>query len=108
LEHGLHVSESLFKAYYICPIFRYERPQKGRLREHHQFGIEALGAMDPALDVEVNRRGDVAVRSPGITGAEIQSTAWDAPYAGLVSRSLAYSLPASATMCEELQSGAMM
>ena len=42
-----------FKAWYVTPAFRYERPQKGRYRQHHQLGVEALGTDDPALDVEV-------------------------------------------------------
>ncbi|MBU6495433.1 MAG: histidine--tRNA ligase [Acidobacteria bacterium] len=42
-----------FKAWYITPAFRYERPQAGRYRQHHQVGVEALGTEDPALDVEV-------------------------------------------------------
>ncbi|MBW3668902.1 MAG: histidine--tRNA ligase [Actinobacteria bacterium] len=42
-----------FKAWYVAPNFRYERPQAGRYRQHHQVGIEALGTDDPDLDVEV-------------------------------------------------------
>jgi len=42
-----------FKAWYAAPSFRYERPQAGRYRQHHQLGIEALGTDDPELDVEV-------------------------------------------------------
>src|SRR5690606_20659506 len=41
------------KLYYIGPMFRYERPQKGRYRQFVQFGVEALGSMDPAIDAEV-------------------------------------------------------
>ncbi|OEH91501.1 histidine--tRNA ligase [Bacillus solimangrovi] len=41
------------KLYYIGPMFRYERPQAGRMRQFHQFGVEALGSNDPALDAEV-------------------------------------------------------
>jgi histidyl-tRNA synthetase len=41
------------KLYYFAAIFRYERPQKGRYRQHQQFGFEALGEGDPALDAEV-------------------------------------------------------
>jgi len=40
------------KVYYIGPNFRYERPQKGRLRQHHQFGVEAFGVAAPEQDVE--------------------------------------------------------
>lgn len=53
LEHGMFKLPQPVKLYYICPIFRFERPQKGRFRQHHQFGVEALGEMDPALDAEV-------------------------------------------------------
>jgi histidyl-tRNA synthetase len=42
-----------FKAWYAAPNFRYERPQGGRYRQHHQVGVEALGSDDPDLDVEV-------------------------------------------------------
>ncbi len=42
-----------FKSWYVAPSFRYERPQAGRYRQHHQLGVEALGTDDPDLDVEV-------------------------------------------------------
>ncbi len=42
-----------WKVWYCAPSFRYERPQAGRYRQHHQLGVEALGAADPELDVEV-------------------------------------------------------
>jgi histidyl-tRNA synthetase len=42
-----------WKAWYATPAFRYERPQRGRYRQHHQVGVEALGPADPDLDVEV-------------------------------------------------------
>ena len=48
-----HRPATPYKAWYITPAFRYERPQKGRYRQHHQLGVEALGTDDPALDVEV-------------------------------------------------------
>ena len=53
LEHGLHNLPQPVKLYYMASIFRYERPQAGRYREHHQFGYEAIGDDDPALDAEV-------------------------------------------------------
>jgi len=53
LEHGLHNLPQPVKLYYTAAIFRYERPQAGRFREHHQFGYEAIGDADPALDAEV-------------------------------------------------------
>ncbi len=41
------------KLYYMGPMFRYERPQKGRFRQLHQYGVEAIGSSDPAVDAEV-------------------------------------------------------
>ena len=53
LEHGLFNLAQPVRLYYIGPTFRYERPQAGRYRQHHQFGCEALGDADPVLDAEV-------------------------------------------------------
>ena len=53
LEHGLHNKPQPIKLYYFTTIYRYERPQAGRYREHHQFGCEAIGDADPALDAEI-------------------------------------------------------
>jgi len=53
LEHGMHNQPQPVKLYYIASIFRYERPQAGRFRQHYQFGYEAIGDDDPALDAEV-------------------------------------------------------
>ena len=53
LEHGLHNLPQPVRLYYIASIFRYERPQAGRYRQHYQFGYEAIGDNDPALDAEV-------------------------------------------------------
>jgi len=53
LEHGMKNLPQPIKLYYIASIFRYERPQAGRYRQHYQFGYEAIGDDDPALDGEV-------------------------------------------------------
>ncbi|MCL2695416.1 MAG: histidine--tRNA ligase [Clostridiales bacterium] len=54
IEHGLYAEAQPTKMYYLnSPIFRYERPQAGRLREHHQFGVEILGARGATADAEV-------------------------------------------------------
>ncbi len=53
LEHGMHNLPQPVKLYYMASIFRYERPQAGRYRQHYQFGYEAIGDDDPALDAEV-------------------------------------------------------
>jgi histidyl-tRNA synthetase len=53
LEHGLHKWPQPVKLWYYCPMFRYERPQAGRYREHYQLGVEAIGSADPMVDAEV-------------------------------------------------------
>ncbi len=53
IERGLKTYESSRKLYYIGPMFRHERPQAGRLRQFHQFGVEYVGSSDPSADVEV-------------------------------------------------------
>lgn len=53
IENGLASSPMPLKTYYITPCFRYERPQAGRLREFHQFGIEIFGAESYSQDAEV-------------------------------------------------------
>ena len=53
LEHKLYAESLLTKLFYIGPMFRYDRPQAGRYRQFHQFGIEALGSKGPAIDAEV-------------------------------------------------------
>jgi histidyl-tRNA synthetase len=53
LEHGLQNLPQPVKLFYNFSLYRYERPQAGRYREFHQFGCEAIGEVDPALDAEV-------------------------------------------------------
>src|SRR2546423_13416085 len=53
IENGLLNDEGArVKVFYLGPNFRYERPQKGRYRQHHQFGVEAFGVAGPEQDVE--------------------------------------------------------
>jgi histidyl-tRNA synthetase len=53
VENGLHVLPPPLKVWTTGPIFRHERPQAGRYRQHSQFDIEVIGESDPAVDVEV-------------------------------------------------------
>lgn len=48
-----HRPTAPWKVWYASPVFRYEKPQSGRYRQHHQLGVEAIGSADPDLDVEV-------------------------------------------------------
>lgn len=53
LEHNLGAGPQPAKFYYLGPMFRYDRPQAGRYRQFHQFGVEAIGSADPTVDAEV-------------------------------------------------------
>ena len=53
LQNKLYGDGGLVKLFYIGSMFRYDRPQAGRLREFHQFGVEALGEKNPAVDAEI-------------------------------------------------------
>ena len=72
LEHGLHNLPQPVKLYYMASIFRYERPQAGRYREHHQFGYEAIGDGDPTLDAEVIDMAWQFFQSLGLTHLSLQ------------------------------------
>ena len=67
LEHGMHNLPQPVRLYYFCPVFRYERPQSGRYRQHNQFGIEVLGDGSAAIDAEVI---EIAWRLPEALGLE--------------------------------------
>lgn len=53
LQNKLYGDNALTKLFYIGSMFRYDRPQAGRMREFHQFGVEAIGEINPAVDAEI-------------------------------------------------------
>ena len=53
IQHKLHALDPVSKLYYIGPMFRHERPQKGRYRQFHQIGAEVIGIDDPKIDAQV-------------------------------------------------------
>ena len=67
IENGLAQNGLPLKTYYIASIFRYEKPQNGRLREHHQFGVEMYGSDLPKADVEVISLANTFLRNVGLT-----------------------------------------
>jgi histidyl-tRNA synthetase len=71
LEHNLF-AQGPQRLYYIGPIFRYERPQKGRYRQSHQFGIECTGYAGPEADFEVISLAWNLVREYAITDAQLR------------------------------------
>ncbi|MGO1370937.1 MAG: histidine--tRNA ligase [Senegalia sp. (in: firmicutes)] len=72
IENKLYADPQPIKTFYITPIFRYERPQKGRLREHHQFGVEVYGSESPSIDAEVMSILDNLYKKLGVKGIELQ------------------------------------
>ena len=66
LQHGLHHSPQPVRLFYLCPMFRYDRPQAGRYRQLHQFGVEAIGDDDAAVDLEVIQLALDALRRVGL------------------------------------------
>lgn len=71
IENGLAQQPLPMKAYYLASVFRYERPQNGRLREHHQFGVELYGSELPAADAEVIALAHTFLISVGLTSLSL-------------------------------------
>jgi histidyl-tRNA synthetase len=67
VEHGLHREPQPQKLYTIAPMWRYDRPQRGRYREHWQLSVEAIGADDPALDAELIHLYSVILDGVGVS-----------------------------------------
>ena len=67
VEHGLHREPQPQKLYTIGPFWRYDRPQKGRYREHWQLSVEAIGSDDPAIDAEIIQLYDHLLARLGVT-----------------------------------------
>ena len=72
IENSLLQEGSVTKLYYVMRMYRYERGQRGRYREHQQTGIEAFGSKDPALDAEVIALAMEFYRKLGIRNAELR------------------------------------
>lgn len=71
IENGLAGGVLPLKMYYITPVFRYERPQAGRLREHHQFGVEMFGGKGAETDAEVILLARDYIAALGVEGVEL-------------------------------------
>jgi histidyl-tRNA synthetase len=71
LEHGLHREPQPVKLYTLATFYRYDKPQRGRYREHHQLSVECIGSADPAVDAEVIQLYDTLLRTLGVTRYEL-------------------------------------
>lgn len=106
VENKLYGEPDLTKLYYIAPMFRYERPQAGRYRQFHQFGIEAFGAVDPSLDAEVIALGYQFLKEIGLTGVTVEiNSVGNAPSRAAYRQTLLdFLTPMKETLCKDCQS----
>ncbi|MBQ9915148.1 MAG: ATP phosphoribosyltransferase regulatory subunit, partial [Clostridia bacterium] len=72
VENSIYAQPLPAKLYYLAPCFRYEKPQAGRLRAFHQFGVEVFGAEDAALDAEVISLALELFSRLGVGGVELE------------------------------------
>jgi len=71
MDHSLHLQPQPMRYYFFGPMFRYDKPQKGRYRQFHQIDIEVFGEKDPAIDAEIVEMADFLLRRLNVTDTEI-------------------------------------
>jgi histidyl-tRNA synthetase len=79
IQHNLREQSPINKLYYIDTLFRRERPQKGRYRQFHQFGIEAFGSENPEIDVEVIAVALAVLNNLGLEGLTLKLNSIGSP-----------------------------
>ena len=79
IEHKLYAQDPVAKLCYIGPMFRYERPQKGRYRQFHQIGAEVIGIEDPKIDAQVLAMLSHYFETVGIDGVSLQINSLGCP-----------------------------
>ena len=72
VEHGMHNLPYPLRLFYIEPMFRHERPQSGRMRQHHQFGVEIFGDNSPEADAEIILVGLTYLKKLGIKNLRLR------------------------------------
>lgn len=72
IENKMYASLPVNKLFYMGPMFRYERPQKGRTRQFNQFGVEALGSASPYIDAEVIALGTSLIKALGLKNVKVK------------------------------------
>ena len=79
LEHKLYAESNLVKLFYIGSMFRFDRPQRGRFREFHQFGVEAIGEMNPSVAAEIIILATRFLQSLGLKDLKLSSNSVGCP-----------------------------
>ncbi len=80
LEHNLYANPAPAKLYYVSQAFRYEKPQSGRLRQHHQFGVEFVGAKSPLAEVELISLVTALIGKLGLKDAKLHINSIGCPH----------------------------
>jgi len=103
IEHQMQRAPGLQRLYYIGPMFRYERPQKGRARQFHQIGVEVFGSEHPAVDAETLEMLMAFLGGLGLGDAEVTLNSVGDPVCrpGYRKALLAYLEPHRSAMCED-------
>ena len=106
VENKLYGEPDVSKLYYIGPMFRYERQQAGRYRQFHQFGIEALGSVEPAIDAEVIALGYTFYTEVGLKNVRVEINSVGTPEvrAAFREKLLAFLTPKRELLCKDCQS----
>lgn len=71
LENNMYAESAPTKIFYVTPAFRYEQPQSGRLRQHHQFGVEFVGSKSPLAEVELITLITTFIKEIGLKDAKL-------------------------------------
>ena len=102
IEHGLYVEKPVQRLFTIGPMFRHERPQKGRLRQFHQMDIEVLGSENPRVDVELIAMGAMLLGELGMqVSLELNSLGCPACRPGYRRELLAYIDKRHDSLCDD-------
>ncbi|WP_417914131.1 histidine--tRNA ligase [Candidatus Electronema sp. JM] len=104
VEHGLHVQQPVQRLFTIGPMFRHERPQKGRLRQFHQIDAEIIGAAEPAADAELMAMAQLLLDELGLKASlEINSIGCPQCRPGFRAQLVQYVQERSGSLCEDCQ-----
>jgi len=102
IQHGLHVQKPIQRLFTIGPMFRHERPQKGRLRQFHQMDVEVLGTPNPRVDAELMAMGAMLFEELGIhVSLEINSLGCPVCRPGFRKALLAFIEDRGDNLCED-------
>ncbi|MCI5192194.1 MAG: histidine--tRNA ligase [Candidatus Electrothrix sp. AU1_5] len=102
VEHSLHLQQPVQRLFSIGPVFRHERPQKGRQRQFHQIDVEIIGAHEPQVDAELMAMGQMLFNALSLdVRLEINSLGCPACRPGFRNKLIAYLQACSDSLCDD-------